>query len=111
MSIDSQIKNLGQWIASKRSGLSQTELAKKAGISQQQLSKIEAGSNSTISTLIKILLALGEKIELPVTFPNGVINDTDGIITDSGIDVTKTISTKLESTGFEFDSGKPFEYF
>lgn len=62
-----QLKYIGKWIAFKRSGLSQTELAKKAGISQQQLSVIEAGGNSTTLTFLKILTALGEKVELPVT--------------------------------------------
>lgn len=66
MSGDSQLKFIGFWVSEKRKGMSQTELAKKAGISQQQLSKIEAGGNLTILTLLKILAALNEKIELPV---------------------------------------------
>jgi transcriptional regulator with XRE-family HTH domain len=77
MSSDSQLKFIGFWVSEKRRGMSQTELAKKAGISQQQLSKIEAGGNLTILTLLKILTALNEKIELPIVISGS------GIHTDS----------------------------
>jgi predicted transcriptional regulator len=64
-----QLKYIGKFIFSRRLGMSQVELAKKAGISQQQLSKIEAGGNCTMLTLLKILAALGEKIEIPISPP------------------------------------------
>jgi len=69
-----QLKFIGKWIACKRSGMcyNQTKLANNAGITQQQLSNIEAGGNFTIVTLLKILTALGEKVELPVTLPGPI---------------------------------------
>lgn len=78
MQADNQLKYLGFWIAQKRAGMSQVELARKAGISQQQLSKIEAGENCTIKTLMKILAALGEKVELPEIFIEGTEENTTG---------------------------------
>ena len=76
MEIDNQLKHLGFWISQKRAGMSQVELARKAGISQQQLSKIEAGGNCTIGTLTKILIALGERVQLPINFPGGINANT-----------------------------------
>jgi transcriptional regulator with XRE-family HTH domain len=81
MEYSGQLKYIGKWIALKRSGMSQAELAKKAGITQQQVSRIEAGENFTIITFLKILTALGETVELPVTALGTVskfISDSNG---------------------------------
>jgi ribosome-binding protein aMBF1 (putative translation factor) len=52
-------------IARQQQYLSQRQLAEKAGIKQSALAKIEAGrSNPTLSTLIKIVSALGLNLKI-----------------------------------------------
>lgn len=86
MDFAEQIENIGHWIATKRcaQAISQSQLSSKAGISQQQLSKIETGGNCTIITLLKILTALGENLELPVTTSESI----GKIISDSNEGLT-----------------------
>lgn len=51
-------------------GFTQKGLAKKIGVSQQQISKIENGEFSSLSTLVKTLLALGYFLNMrPVKLP------------------------------------------
>ena len=44
--------------------LSQSELAHRVGVTQQQISKIEEGDFSNLSTIQKVLLAVGHRIEI-----------------------------------------------
>ncbi len=49
--------------ARKKIGLTQRELAEKAHITQQQISRIETGLNCNIKTFLKVLGALGVKMD------------------------------------------------
>ena len=44
--------------------LSQGQLAKKVGVTQQHISKIESGEFSNVSTLEKVLLAIGYTVKM-----------------------------------------------
>jgi transcriptional regulator with XRE-family HTH domain len=52
-------------------GKSQQQLAKSLGIKQPGLSKLEKQSDMQISTLERIVGALGGKLEVSATFPQG----------------------------------------
>ena len=52
-------------------GKSQRELAKELGIKQPSLSKLENQSDIQVSTLQKIIEALGGELDLVARFPNG----------------------------------------
>jgi predicted transcriptional regulator len=55
------------------SGKSQRELAKTLGIKQPSLSKLEKQSDMQISTLRRIVSALGGELEVVARFPKGAI--------------------------------------
>jgi transcriptional regulator with XRE-family HTH domain len=57
----------------KRGGISQRELAKTLGIKQPSLSKLENQQDMQISTLNRIITALGGELEISVRFPNGTV--------------------------------------
>jgi transcriptional regulator with XRE-family HTH domain len=52
-------------------GKSQRELAKVLGIKQPSLSKLEHQSDIQVSTLLKIVQALGGELDLVARFPKG----------------------------------------
>lgn len=53
--------------AREEAGLTQAELAKKLGVTYQAVQKWErSGTNPTVATLERILLALGKRLELQV---------------------------------------------
>lgn len=54
-------------------GKSQRELAKILGIKQPSLSKLENQSDMQISTLQKIVEALGGKLDVVARFPKGAV--------------------------------------
>jgi transcriptional regulator with XRE-family HTH domain len=54
-------------------GKSQTELATILGMKQPSLSKLEKQSDMQISTLRKIVVALGGELEVVAKFPQGTI--------------------------------------
>jgi len=54
-------------------GKSQRELAKAIGIRQPSLSKLEKQSDMQVSTLQRIVKALGGKLEVIARFPNGAV--------------------------------------
>ena len=54
-------------------GKSQRELAKILGIKQPSLSKLESQSDMRISSLEKIVEALGGELDLVARFPKGVV--------------------------------------
>jgi transcriptional regulator with XRE-family HTH domain len=54
-------------------GKSQSEIAKKLGIKQPSLSKLEKQTDIQISTLQRIVEALGGTLEVTAQFPNGAI--------------------------------------
>jgi transcriptional regulator with XRE-family HTH domain len=55
----------------KLAGKSQGELAKKLGIKQPSLSKLENQDDMQISTLKKIIEALGGEVHIVARFPSG----------------------------------------
>jgi transcriptional regulator with XRE-family HTH domain len=55
----------------KLAGKSQGELAKKLGIKQPSLSKLENQDDMQISTLKRIIEALGGEVHIVARFPNG----------------------------------------
>jgi transcriptional regulator with XRE-family HTH domain len=57
----------------KESGLTQVDLAEALGIKQPSLSKLEAQDDMRISTLRRIIKALGGELELVARMPKGTI--------------------------------------
>lgn len=54
--------------ARRRHGISQEKLARRAGTTQKQISRIEHGEVSpSVSTLSRLLAAMGERLELHAT--------------------------------------------
>lgn len=65
---------LGEMLLSEvrqRAGMSQQELAEALGIKQPSLSKLEGQSDMQISTLQRIVTALGGELEVLARFPRG----------------------------------------
>ena len=65
---------LGEMLLSEvrqRAGMSQQELAEALGIKQPSLSKLEGQSDMQISTLQRIVSALGGELEVFARFPRG----------------------------------------
>ena len=54
-------------------GLSQSEVARALGIKQPSLSKLEKQSDMQISTLDRIVKALGGELEVVAKFPRGTV--------------------------------------
>lgn len=50
--------------ARERAGLSQRQLAKLAHLPQSTIARIESGHNTSIETMIKIALALGQELKI-----------------------------------------------
>jgi len=57
----------------KLAGKSQREVAEELGIKQPSLSKLEKQSDMQLSTLRRIVSALGGELEVVAKFPNGRI--------------------------------------
>ena len=57
----------------KEAGLTQADLAEALGIKQPSLSKLEAQEDMHISTLRRIIKALGGELELVAKMPRGTI--------------------------------------
>ena len=57
----------------KLAGKSQQEVAEALGIKQPSLSKLEGQSDMQISTLRRIVAALGGELDLIARFPTGVV--------------------------------------
>jgi len=57
----------------KESGLTQVDLAEALGIKQPSLSKLESQDDMQISTLRRIIKALGGELELVAKMPRGTI--------------------------------------
>ena len=57
----------------RQSGLTQTELAEALDIKQPSLSKLESQDDMQISTLKRIVHALGGELDLVVRMPGGTI--------------------------------------
>ena len=55
----------------KRAGLTQNELADKLGIKQPTLSRLESQDDMYVSTLRRLIEALGGKMEIVVRLPGG----------------------------------------
>ena len=55
----------------KAAGLTQVELAQVLGVSQANLSKLERQSDIQVSTLRRLIEAIGGQLELVVTLPQG----------------------------------------
>ena len=52
-------------------GKTQTQVARQAGMKQPSLAKLEAQSDMLISTLRKVMKAMGGELEVAVQFPQG----------------------------------------
>ena len=52
-------------------GKTQTQMARAAGIKQPSWAKLEGQSDMLISTLSKVMKAMGGELELTVRFPQG----------------------------------------
>jgi len=57
----------------REAGLTQTDLAEALGIKQPSLSKLESQEDMQISTLRRIIKALGGELELVAKMPRGTI--------------------------------------
>ena len=57
----------------RQAGLTQTELAEALGVRQPTLSKLESQDDMQISTLRRIIHALGGELELIANLPGGSI--------------------------------------
>lgn len=57
----------------KEAGLTQNDLAQALGIKQPSLSKLEAQDDMQISTLRRIINALGGELELVAKLPGGTV--------------------------------------
>jgi len=57
----------------KEAGLTQVDLAQALGIKQPSLSKLESQEDMQISTLRRIIAALGGELELVARMPKGTI--------------------------------------
>jgi len=55
------------------SGKSQQEVAESLGMKQPSLSKLERQADMQISTLRKIVAALGGELQIVAEFPNGIV--------------------------------------
>ena len=75
-------------------GKSQRELAKILGIKQPSLSKLENQSDMQVSTLKKIVEALGGELDLVARFPKGSVKI--GRISDSARKPSRTQNASLE---------------
>jgi len=60
----------------RQAGLTQTDLAQMLGIQQPSLSKLEAQEDMQISTLRRIIGALGGELELIAKLPGGTVRLT-----------------------------------
>ncbi len=71
------LTDLGKYIKAlrKNAGMNQTQLAERVGVSRVNISEIERGSNTSISTLLRILKvfnkldALEEILQVPLISP------------------------------------------
>jgi transcriptional regulator with XRE-family HTH domain len=54
-------------------GKSQADLARELGITQPSVSKLEKQSDMQVSTLQRIVEALGGKLEIVANFPSGAV--------------------------------------
>lgn len=55
----------------KAMGVNQVTLAKELGVAQANISQIESRPDALISTLAQYIEALGGKLEINATFPDG----------------------------------------
>ena len=55
----------------KLEGITQTELAERLGIKQPTLSQLESQDDMQISTLRRIVQALGGEVDITIRMPNG----------------------------------------
>lgn len=60
----------------KQAGLTQIDLARNLGITQPSVSKLETQDDMQITTLRRIINALGGELELVVHLPNGTVRLT-----------------------------------
>jgi predicted transcriptional regulator len=60
----------------RQTGLTQEELAKNLGIKQPSLSKLESQTDMQISTLHRVIEALGGNLELVAHLPSGDVRIT-----------------------------------
>lgn len=58
-------------VARSQAGLSQGALARKVGVTQQQIAALESpDANLTLSTLLKVVEALGHELEIGISDPS-----------------------------------------
>lgn len=68
---DEILADLGERLKQRRlaDGLTQKTLADKAGVSRRALIELEAGTGSTLQTLVRVLKAMGLGGSLPLVVP------------------------------------------
>ncbi len=77
-------------------GKSQRELAEILGIKQPSLSKLENQSDMQVSTLKKIVEALGGELDLVARFPKGSVKIGGSRVSDRARKPSRTQSASLE---------------
>lgn len=67
--IEPEAKQIGELLKLSResAGLTQAQLGERVGVQAAQISKIERGRNLTISTIVRVLKALGLSAEFSIT--------------------------------------------
>ena len=76
-------------------GKSQRQIAEALGIKQPSLSKLEKQSDMQISTLQKIVKALGGELEVLAKFPKGTVKIDQFDASHAGASRTARTSTNL----------------
>jgi transcriptional regulator with XRE-family HTH domain len=74
---------------------SQGQLAEKVGVTQQHISKIENGEFSSVSTLEKVLLAIGYTVKIQAVPLNLPLKEKMRRLADSGAFVTGGIRAEV----------------
>jgi DNA-binding XRE family transcriptional regulator len=58
-------------------GLSQEELAERAGVGQANISRIEARGDIKVSTLARLIAAMGATLSMRARFPDGTVRELE----------------------------------
>jgi hypothetical protein len=62
--------------------LSQAEVAERAGIKQAAVARIEGRGDIRLSTLRRVVLAMGGRLSIRVEFPDGTVRELTGLVSE-----------------------------